>query len=117
MKIQIKALQSTSKQEGEWSRDIAWDSEHNLLGLDSSVHTNDGYKLVMVPKRITGAFRITLNIKRIERAMLYPDGMWSIILDGKNFSIRDRDFTEWQERGFYGFSIDGTKLVTWFKDK
>ena len=117
-KLKIGDSVVLAAKEGEWAHYQVYDDK-GLLGLDLSEHTNEGYKLVRVPTNIFGALtKVGLQKESIlEKANLYPDGIWLFKVDAKHFDVRGNDLKDWFSRGLFGLRFDAGKIAIWFKEK
>lgn len=99
--------------EGDWSHKMVRDSK-GILGLDTTEHTNDGYKLVRMPSNIFGAL-VAVGLQK-EVIEAHTDGsMWVIRAAAEKFDVRANDLKAWMDAGFYGLRYDGGKMILWFK--
>lgn len=101
--------------EGGWSHKYVISPE-GVLGLDSSEHRNEGYKLVQLPKKIEGALRSTGLLKKdkIKFVTLY-DNYWAIGFPNGVFEVHNHDLNKLNESGMDGIRVDSDQTIVYFK--
>lgn len=93
----------TSFSEGDWSKEFIRDSG-GILGLDSSRHTNEGWRLVRLPARIYSSI-VALGLQnKIEQVMLSGDS-WRIQLP-LQVHVPTGDFRKLISSGMNSFRAD-----------
>jgi len=98
----------------EWSHQHILTSE-GLFGLDTSEHTNDGYKLVKVPNDILRSLVSSGLTKKVKSIHLYPNSGWAISFDNGAFDVRSGDFKNFIQSGLSGVRVDKDKTLVYFK--
>ena len=111
-------LEIAAPQEGDFSRDIIFDSK-GILGLESGLHTDDGYKLLRVPMGIYGSLAAAQIHKQIIWAMYYEGSGWAFKFSkGANIELHSGDFNKCVKSGLIGFRKEHSgEFLLYFKAK